>query len=288
MNAYRLGAALALTPILTGCSAHPAHTSVTAPVTVSHARLRPVPTIVSAIGRITRGASPVITATHDGRVTAVLVHPGESVRAGETLARLQRAGNASARGAITAPVSARVTRILIRAGMRIRRGQRLFGLQGPAIREARAPFLVRPASALTVGQRVWLHSPLAPRAPVRGTIVTINQTRHKAFDTERHALNVVIALPPLQGFAPRSPVRVDAVLGVQRALTVPAKAVVLRARGTVVFVLHHGRARMQTVHVRARTRRWAVLASGLRPGTPVVGDPDPTLATGRRVVVGKG
>ncbi|MCS7070753.1 MAG: acetyl-CoA carboxylase biotin carboxyl carrier protein subunit, partial [Anaerolinea sp.] len=67
----------------------------------------------------------VITAQMPGQVRAVLIQPGDTAHAGQTLAVIE-AMKMELR--VTAPVDGRVTAIHIEAGQTVARGQRLFDL----------------------------------------------------------------------------------------------------------------------------------------------------------------
>lgn len=241
--------------------------------------VRPVPRIVSAVGDVGRGLSPVISAPIAGRLTDLRVTAGESVAGGSALASLQPGGLGTPPETVYAPAPGTITQILVPAGMRVPQGKALFGWTGASARQARVPFAAALGPQLYQGQPVLLHSPLAPRSPVTGTIARLVP------DTKHHALYAVITLPPRHGWVVGSPVRADVVVGTRPALVVPKSSIALRSIGSVVYVLHDQTVRQQRVTIKARLRRLAIISSGLAPGATVVTDPGPTLANGSHVTV---
>ena len=239
--------------------------------------VRSVPRIVSAIGNVGPGLSPVVTATIAGRLTRLQIAVGQSVVGGATVAYVRPRGQGERSVPIDAPAPGVITQILVPSGTEVHQGQALFGWTGPSVRQARVPFPAAFGPDLHRGQMVFLHSPLAPRSPVAGTIARLIPSRR------HHAIYAVIALPPRHGWITGSPVRADVVVGRRPALVLPKSSIALRRVGTVVFVLHHRTVREQAVKVAATLRRVAVISSGLKPGTAVVAEPDRLLANGARV-----
>lgn len=273
---------IALAAGLSACS----HDSSGAPgrqvtVRTALAVIRPVPRLVTAVGDVEPGFSPVITAPIAGRLTRLRVAVDHSVAAGAPLAYVRPQGVGGRLAPIDAPAPGVITQILVPAGTEVHQGQALFGWTGAAVRHARVPFPATLAPDLHRGQAVLLHSPLAPRSPVTGTIARlIPRPQH-------HAIYAVIALPPRHGWVVGSPVRADVVIGDRPALVLPKSSIALRREGDVVFVLQHRIVRMQEVTVGARLRRVAIISSGLAPGVTVVTDPSPSLINGTRVRISK-
>ena len=283
MSAHRSRAALiALGALLAACARHSAPASGTVPqVTVGRAFMTRLAEIRTAVGDVEPGASPVITAPEGGRLAGITVGPGSVVAAGEILARLRPSGPANTPQPsllIRASVHAEVTRVLAQDGMRVHPGQRLFALAGASIRMARAPFAVGLHPPLMIGERALLHSPLAPRSPVTGTIARLTPAKRT-----RHALYAWITLPPRPGFTVGSPLRVDVAAGMALRLLVPPGAVFLRRAGTVVFVVRGRRVYEQRVHAARVVAQGVVIRSGLRAGTEVVTHAQTRLANGMRV-----
>ena len=285
MSAYRSRAALiALGALLAACARHSTPTSGAAPqVTVGRAFTTRLAVVRTAVGDVEPGASPVITAPVGGRLTGISVQSGSVVVAGEILARLRPSDPAGApRPAlvIRAPVNARVVRVFAQDGRRLHPGQRLFGLAGASIRTARAPFPAVLHPPLRIGQRVLLHSPLAPRSPVTGTIARLTPAK-------RNALYAWITLPPRPGFTVGSPLRVDVMAGSAQRLLVPPGAVFLRRVGTVVFVVRGRQVYEQRVRAARVVSQGVVVRSGLRPGTEVVTHAQARLTNGMRVRIAR-
>ncbi len=285
MSAYRSRAALiALGALLAACARHSTPTSGAAPqVTVGRAFTTRLAVVRTAVGDVEPGASPVITAPVGGRLTGISVQSGSVVVAGEILARLRPSDPAGApRPAlvIRAPVNARVARVFAQDGRRLHPGQRLFGLAGASIRTARAPFPAVLHPPLRIGQRVLLHSPLAPRSPVTGTIARLTPAK-------RNALYAWITLPPRPGFTVGSPLRVDVMAGSAQRLLVPPGAVFLRRVGTVVFVVRGRQVYEQRVRAARVVSQGVVVRSGLRPGTEVVTHAQARLTNGMRVRIAR-
>jgi multidrug efflux pump subunit AcrA (membrane-fusion protein) len=238
-------------------------------------------TIHSAIGDVEPGASPVITAPTNGRIADITVTSGSAVTAGQILAQLRPAGATAAPRQsliIRAPVNATVTRVFAQDGQRLQNGQRLFGLAGAAIRQGRAPFPAALRPPLIVGQRVLLHSPLAPRSPLTGIIARLTPAKRT-----RHAIYAWITLPPRPGFTVGSPLRVDVRAGMMDRLLVPPGAVFLRRAGTVVFVVRRHHVHEQRVRATRVLPQGVVIRSGLRPGVSVVTYAHTPLTRGMRV-----
>ena len=283
MSAYRSRAALiALGALLAACARHPAPASLAAPqVTVGRAFTTRLAVVRTAIGDVEPGASPVITAPTGGRLTDISVQSGSAVVAGEILARLRPPDPAGAPRpslVIRAPVNARVVRVFAQDGQRLHPGQRLFGLAGTSIRTARAPFPAVLHPPLRIGQRVLLHSPLAPRSPVTGTIARLTPAKRT-----HHALYAWITLPPRPGFTVGSPLRVDVMAGRAQRLLVPPGAVFLRRVGTVVFVVRGRHVYARPIRAAHVVAQGVVIRSGLRPGTEVVTHAPVRLTNGMRV-----
>ena len=285
MPAYRSRVALiALGALLAACARHPAPASLAAPqVTVGRAFTTRLAVVRTAIGDVEPGTSPVITAPTGGRLADVSVQSGSVVVAGERLARLRPPDPAGAPRpslVIRAPVNARVVRVFAQDGQRLHPGQRLFGLAGTSIRTARAPFPAVLHPPLRIGQRVLLHSPLAPRSPVTGTIARLTPAK-------RNALYAWITLPPRPGFTVGSPLRVDVMAGSAQRLLVPPGAVFLRRVGTVVFVVRGRHVYEQRVRAARVVSQGVVVRSGLRPGTEVVTHAQARLTNGMRVRIAR-
>lgn len=241
--------------------------------------IRPVPRLVTAVGDVGPGFSPVIGAPMAGRLTRLRVTVDQSVAAGAPLAYVRPQGPGAQLAPIVAPAPGVITQILVPAGTKVHQGQALFGWTGATVRQARVPFPATLGPDLHAGQAVLLHSPLAPRSPVTGTIARlIPHPKH-------HAIFAVIALPPRHGWVVGSPVRADVVIADRPALVLPKTSIALRRAGDVVFVLHHRIVRMQAVTVAARLRRVVVISSGLAPGVTVVTDPSQSLINGTRVKI---
>ncbi len=283
MSAHRSRAALiALGALLVACARHSTPAAGAAPrVTIGRAFTARLPEIRTAVGDVEPGASPVITAPEGGRLAGVAVGSGSVVGAGQILARLRPSGSANAPQPsllIRAPVNAEVTRALVQDGARVRPGQRLFALAGASIREARAPFSATLHPPLTIGERAFLHSPLAPHSPVAGTIARLTPAKRA-----RHAVYAWITLPPRPGFTVGSPLRVDVMAGMAQRLLVPPGAVFLRRVGTVVFVVRGRHVYEQRVRAARVVAQGVVIRSGLRPGTEVVTRARKRLVNGMRV-----
>lgn len=241
--------------------------------------IRPVPQIASGVGDVGPGLSPVISAPISGRVTRLQVGLNQSISGGTALAYVRPHGSGARAEAVYAPAPGVITQVLVATGASVHQGQALFGWIGTSTRQARVPFSATLGPDLHPGQPILLHSPLAPRSPVTGTIVRLIPR------PKEHAIYAVIALPPRHGWVVESPVRADVVLGNRPELVLPNTSIVLRSIGSVVYVLHHRTVRWQRVTVGARLRRVTIISSGLAAGTTVVTDPGPSLANGSRVTV---
>lgn len=243
-----------------------------------------VPWMQSAIGNIEPGTSPVIKASSAGQLTQILTPLGSRVRPRQALAYLQplkAAPTGTPILTVRTPVQGRICRVLAPVGETVRVGQPLFGIEGKEVREARAPFRLRLASRLHVGETVLLHSPLAPRSPLTGTVARL------AVHRKRHVIYALITLPARRGWVSGSPVRVDVITKSYRGLVIPKDAVHLRRVGTVVFVLHGGTVRMQRVEIEEYLAHRAVIRSGLSANTLVVTEAQGRLTNGARVKVRK-
>ncbi len=284
MSSFRRRAALAvLSALLAACSRHDAHGAGTpVAVDVGHPVATEVAQTRSAVGDVERGASPVITAPRAGVLTRVAVQTGSVVTRGQIVGRLRLAGppgRARPRIAIRAPVTATVTRVFVSAGQRVQPWQRLFALSGASIRKARAPFPASLRPALRVGERVFVHSPLAPRTPLKATIARLTNPK------KGHAVYAWIDLPPRRGFAVGSPLRVDVVTATRARLVIPREAISLRGPGAVVFVVHKGRVQERRIAMGQSVPQGMVVRSGLRVTTEIVIHAPTRLVDGMRVRV---
>lgn len=283
---YRFLCAAAIAASVVGCSHQASVTGASTapiPITVSHAVVRTIPRIQSAIGEITNGNPPYLTAPARGQLTTVFVRPQESVRAHQPLGLFQP----SVRGAgslphtivIRAPFAGTVSAQLVTVGQHCIAGQRIFGFAGPAIRTARLPFISADQARLHIGETVMLHSPLAPLTTLDGTIGALTP------NSQGHAIYAFVTLPPVRGWVPGSPVRADVIVGTHQAIIVPRQSVVLRLPGTVVFLIHHHHAYAQPVLVGEGLRHYVQIQSGLRAGTLVAQDGTQYLNNGSRVII---
>ncbi|MHB1566625.1 MAG: hypothetical protein ACYCXG_07915 [Acidiferrobacter sp.] len=247
-------------------------------VTTGRAVVRSLPQWRMAVGDITAGAEPFVAAPVGGRVEAILVVAGEHIEAQSIVATMRRTARPGAPRSATirvrAPAAATITQILVAPGTRVPAGTALVAVAGAHIRQARLPFLATVARRLPIGARVWLHSPLAPRSRLPGTVARVQSTacscRAESDTPSRKAVYAYINLPPLAGFGVGTPVRAEVRIARATLVVVPAPSVVLRRPGTVVFVVNHHHVVMTRVHVALRQRHLIGLRSGLTAGAQVV------------------
>ncbi|MHB1513404.1 MAG: efflux RND transporter periplasmic adaptor subunit [Acidiferrobacter sp.] len=284
MFSFRRRAALAvLGAFLAACSRHdtpatgaPVVVDVGYPVATQVAKMR------SAVGDIEPGASPVVIAPRAAVVREIAVRTGSAVARGQIVATLRPTGtrqNPPKPLAIRVPVAATVTRVFVSVGERVRGGQRLFALGGASIRTARAPF---PASLQTIlheGQRVFVHSPLAPRTPLKATIIRLTHPK------KGNAIYAWIDLPPRRGFPVGSPLRVDVVTATHTRLVIPRSAVSLRSPGAVVFVVRKGKVLERRITTAQTLPQGVVVRAGLRAQSEIVTHAQTRLTSGMRVHV---
>ncbi len=268
--------ALPIFVLLSACLAQTAaadrHSPV--PITIGHARHTVMPRVAVAIGEILPGAEPFVAAPASGTVTSYSIVPGEFVARGAAVATLQPAQGPAV--VVRAPLSATVTGLSVAVGGQVTAGTPLAGLRGHGIRRACMPFAAAHASHFTVGETVYLHSPLNPRDRLLARIVAIKPSAQSG------VRYVYTDLPPLPGFTPGSPVRADLILAERTVISVPSESVVLRPPGTVVFVVRDHRVHEQVVTVQIR-RRHRVAVSGLSAGTRVAASALDQLHNGTRV-----
>lgn len=249
-----------------------------ADVTTGRAVMRSLPQWRAAVGEITAGAEPFIAAPVQGRVETIRVVAGEHVDAQSLIATMRRAvgpgAPPSATVRVRAPTAATITQILVAPGARVPAGTALVAVAGTHIRQARLPFLASVANHLRIGARVWLHSPLAPRSRLPGTIARVQSTacacQAESDIPNTQAVYAYVNLPPLAGFGIGTPVRAEVPIARATLVVVPAPSVVLRRPGTVVFVVDHHHVVMTRVRVAIRHRHLIGLRSGLRAGAQVV------------------
>lgn len=284
MSSFRRRAALAvLGALLAACSRHGTHgggapvaVDVGYPVATQVAEMR------SAVGDIEPGASPVIIAPRAAVVRRVSAQAGSAIVQGQVVVTLRPAGRSRGRArpfTVRAPVTATVTRAFVSPGERVRPGQRLFALAGTSIRKARAPFPASLRATLHVGEQVFVHSPLAPRTPLKATIARLTSPK------KRGAIYAWIDLPPRRGFAVGTPLRVDVVTATRTRLVIPRSAVSLRGPGAVVFLVRKGRVQERRITMGQTLRQGVVVRSGLDARTEIVIQARGRLVRGMQVQV---
>ncbi len=284
MFRFRRRAALAaLAALLAACSRHDTLTTgAPVGVDVGYPVATPVAKMTSAVGDIEPGANPVVTASRAAVVRDIGVRTGSVTARGQVMATLRPTGTRQRHPeplVIRAPAAATVTRVFVSVGERVRAGQRLLALRGAAIRMARAPFPARLRAVLQAGRRVFVHSPLAPRTPLKATIVRL--THPKKGDD----LYAWIALPPRRGFAVGSPIRVDVVTATGTRLVIPRSAVSLRRPGAVVFVVHKDRVQERRITMGRTLPQGVVVRAGLRAHSQIVIRTQARMISGMRVHV---
>jgi len=84
--------------------------------------------------------------------------------------RKERPPKGSAPLAVRAPGPGTVSALLVAPGQKVRAGEALIGLTGHGVRQARVPFPLSFSASLRPGLVMTLHSPLALRSSVKGVI----------------------------------------------------------------------------------------------------------------------
>jgi len=141
------------------------------------AELRPIERTVSALGRVEAepGSLVAITSRVAGRVTALAVHDGQRVEAGEFLIEVESriAAETPPRLRFTAPVAARVLEAEIPLGGAVEPADTLLTLADLSEVDVVGEIHARDLSSVRLGQRVRIRSAAYPGEVFEGELKTI-------------------------------------------------------------------------------------------------------------------
>jgi RND family efflux transporter MFP subunit len=185
-----------------------------------------------------------------------------------------------ARTVIRAPLSARIERRLVSEGDFVRRGMPLVELATSGELRALLPFPEQQAALLAAGQSVTLRSPLDPGHTVNGTL---SELRPSVGEASRAVWAIVDIANP-GSWRPGATVNGEIVVATHTAaVVVPARAIVRRPAGEVVYVIEGSRAIQRVVQPGERLNGHVEVREGLRSGERIALDGAAYLSDGAAV-----
>ena len=197
--------------------------------------------------------------------------------------RLRQALRALKKTRVTSPLAGRLERRLVSVGDLVDIGTPLFRLSTGGRLRVRLPVPERELALVRRGQVVRLSSPAAPGGNIEARVVAILPR----IDPASRSATVLVDITAAPGWRPGA--SVDGRILVARhkgATVVPERAVVLRPRGTVVFLPgDDGRAHARAVRTGLRAAGLVEILAGLKPGEKVIADGAGFLSDGAAVEV---
>src|SRR5437016_1310131 len=255
-------AALSLLVAL-GCSKKGGGGSSRVPVTIARAEQRPVPYELFGTGTVEPRQTASVQAQVTGILTRVAFHEGDEVAAGRLLVREGNLVRSNAADPLV--VINQIRPILVRFAVP---QEHLGDIQ--RYRQHRLPVFASPSQSDTLFSEGVLTFVDNSVDTTTGTVLLKGEFS-----------NLDNALWPGEFLNVRLQLYID-----DKALVVPAQAVMTGQQGTYVFVLNQdGTARSQPVTVERPAGAYAVIAQGVRPGDEVVTDGQVRLVNGAPVEV---
>src|SRR5437667_328688 len=256
MNLTTAVAALSLLVAL-GCSKQGGGGSSRVPVTVARAEQRPVPYELSGTGTVEPRQTASVQAQVTGILTRVAFREGDDVAAGQLLFQIDPRPFQAA----LEPAKAMLARVAV--------PQKSLG-DIQRYSQHRLPVFASPSQTDTLF--------------IEGVLTFVDNSVDTSTGTvllKGEFANRDNALWPGEFLNVRLQLYID-----DKALVVPAQAVMTGQQGTYVFVLNQdGTARSQPVTVERPAGAYAVIAQGVRPGDEVVTDGQVRLVNGAPVEV---
>lgn len=183
---------------------------------------------------------------------------------------------------VRAPVDGRIQTRNVSPGERINPDKALFSLIGRGDLHVHIPFPEQVANQIRTGQVVRLTSPVAPGQAVEARI---NEIRPKV-DANNRALEAIIDLPAHAVWPAGASVNGKILTGQHlNAIIVPEIAVILRPKGTVVYVVNKNKAQERLVTTGLRQEGVVEIISGLNTTESIALDGAAYLTDGVAVSV---
>jgi len=202
---------------------------------------------------------------------------------GAAQAQASRASNNLQRTEVRAPVAGRVERRLVSRGDFVGMGMPLFRLSTSDYLRVVLPFPEAIADQLAQGMIVRLTTPTAPDQLVEAKISELRPVVSAA----SRAIEVIVELSNPGSWRPGASANGEVVLASRdNAITVPSVSVVLRPKGTVVYVARDdGTVEERLVEVGVRRAGFVELTSGLALNEKIVADGASYLTDGAAIRV---
>ncbi len=191
---------------------------------------------------------------------------------------LQMAQRDLRRTQVRAPVAGIIDERFVSAGDYVRPGERLFRLVAPELVRVHLPFPETLGERLAVGQIVRLELPDADAY----LEAEISELRPALLEGSR-TLEALVDVSNPGTWRQGGSVAGTVVLAAREALVVPARAVVQRPAGEVVYVIEGDRVRARLVTVGRRDPAQIEILSGLNLGEPIAADGAGFLSDGALV-----
>jgi len=145
----------------------------------------------------------------------------------------------------------------------------------------RLPFPIHVARQLRIRQRITLNN-FGEDTSITGTISEIRP----ALDTTTQSRDVITKVSKPGRWLPKGSVRGEAVIAIHdNAIIIPETALVLRPKGTVVYVVEGDRVKERIVKTGLERKGEVEILSGLRSGEVVVNDGASLLTDGTKIKI---
>ncbi len=181
---------------------------------------------------------------------------------------------------VHAPLAGRVEKRLVSTGDFVKRGMPLFELSTSAELRAVLPFPEQLAARLAAGLAVHLRSPLAPEQAAAGVIAELRP----AVGAGNRAVWAVVDLANPGGWRPGATVFAEILVATHSgAVVVPARSLVRRPAGDVVYAVRGDRAEQRVVTTGERLGELVEITAGLAQGELVALEGASYLSDGTQV-----
>lgn len=241
-------------------------------VKLAAADLRPMSELLHLNGevRLLPGHQADVSTRISGQITAVYANLGDTVRAGQRLARVQSrlVGNPPPSVDILAPTSGVVDTLGVAVGQAVEPSTSLFRLSDRSQVNVIARVYEEDLGKVQVGQDTTVHTLSYPDKPFTGKIILLGPT----LDPQSRTVEVWIRIDNAGGLLkPNMFTRTSVVLRQNDAtLTVPTAAIIEANNEKFVFVLQKGKYARVEILTGTSDEQFTEVKDGLVPGDKVV------------------